>query len=199
MRRACGVTHPRLYVYDIPESYRRKAPSIAHGFPAQLPRRLRRGTEGAATEDDFRIFPAFPPVELEPLRIQSAAALDEAPRLLDPPPLRLRNTSQYSGAGVVWLKVLRYPCRTTRPAEADLFFVPVFNEKDGIVTYRKGNKGFRDIMCRPGSLWIKKACRRSALVELLEQVGYGAQGGGDATRRDDGGRQGLGDNDQAGA
>ena len=70
----------------------------------------------------------------------------------------------------MWMKALRYTCRTAHPAEADLFFVPVMNEKDGIVTYRKGNKGFRDIMCPPGSLWFKKACRRSALVELVEQV-----------------------------
>ena len=134
--KVCGVTHPLLYVYQIPDEYRRKAPSSKRGFP---------------------------------LALRRAATPHPLLQLLQPP-LPLRNTSQYSGAGVVWAKVMQYPCSTDQPASADLFFVPVLNELDGIVTYRKGNKGLRNIVCPPGSLWIRKACRRSALVDLLEAV-----------------------------
>ena len=103
------------------------------------------------------------------LEVRSGSNLGDR-LFLQLPPVALRNTSQYAGAGVIWAKVLSYPCRTNDPAEADLFFVPVLNEHDGVVSYRRGNKGFRNIVCPAGSLWIRKACRRSSLVDFLEAV-----------------------------
>lgn len=92
--------------------------------------------------------------------------------------MALRNTSQYALAGVFYGKALAYPCRTLKPEEADLYFIPVLNELDGVAAYRRGNKGLRDAVCPPGSLWLKvkgkKGCVRSKLVDAIEQVRSGA-------------------------
>ena len=103
----CGVTLPRLYVYDLPASFTARAPSCRVGFPREVQGkwahtpRANRSTAGSS----------FATRIAGPGGVSLSALLVSLP----PPPCTLRNTSNYALAGVFLAKALNYTCRTLDP------------------------------------------------------------------------------------
>ena len=102
----CGVTHPRLYMYELPAEYRRRAPSCRLGFPPLVADDAALST--GAKRNGSRT----------PIAGPGGASLAPFLESLPAPPCQLHNTSNYALAGVFLAKCLRYPCRTLDPALA---------------------------------------------------------------------------------
>jgi len=116
---SCGVELPRLFVYELPASFRRGAPSTAVGFPPLI------ASEHSHTPEEHHHLHQAERVKGPPTSIK--LLLESLP----PPHCELRKTSNYALAGVFFAKALAYVCRTYEPQSADIFFVPVLHEEPG--------------------------------------------------------------------
>ena len=114
----CGKTRPHVFVYDLPESYRMRAPSTRVGQPVGFPFVVSSGQRESML--------AAPTIS-GPGGQEVGSLLSSLPA----PPCPLRNTTNYALAGVFLAKAHSYVCRTTDPSLADLFIIPTFNEEPG--------------------------------------------------------------------